>query len=39
MCGRPRHRWDDNIKIDLKEGVRVMTGFIWLRIWISGRLL
>jgi hypothetical protein len=29
---RPRHRWEDNIKMDLTEirmGV-VWTGFIWL---------
>jgi hypothetical protein len=31
--GRPRSRWDDNIKMDLQEvrwGSR--TGLIWLRI-------
>jgi hypothetical protein len=34
---RPRHRWDDNIKMDLKEGGwEVWTGFIWLRIGTSG---
>jgi hypothetical protein len=29
--GRPRRRWEDNIKIDVTEiGVKVWTGFIWL---------
>jgi hypothetical protein len=35
--GRPRHRWDDYIKMDLKEMGR--TGFGWLRIGYSGGLL
>jgi hypothetical protein len=27
------HRWEDNIKMDLREmGGRVWTGFNWLRI-------
>jgi hypothetical protein len=31
--GRPRRRWEDNIKMDLPEvGVRAWTGLIWLRI-------
>jgi hypothetical protein len=34
--GRPRHRWVDNIKLDL--GV-VWTGLVWLRIGTSGGLL
>jgi hypothetical protein len=30
----PRHRWDDNIKMDLREiGRGGMTGFVWL--WIG----
>jgi len=29
--GRLRHRWEDNIKIDLQE-VRAWNGSIWLRI-------
>jgi len=37
--GRPRHRWEDNIKMDLKYGMRVSTGFIWLRIWSSSKLM
>jgi hypothetical protein len=38
--GRPRHRWVDNIKMDLTEmnGV-VLVGSIWLRIGTSGELL
>ena len=31
--GRPRHRWEDNIRIDLKE-----IGLILLRIWIIGEV-
>jgi hypothetical protein len=34
--GRPRCRWLDNIKIDLRE--RGCTGQIWLRIGTSGGL-
>jgi len=31
--GRPRHRWEDNIKINLKEiGERAWTRMVWLRI-------
>jgi hypothetical protein len=35
--GRPRRRWEDNIKMDLQEleGV-VGTGWSWLRIGTSG---
>jgi hypothetical protein len=30
--GRPRHRWQDGIKMDLREiGWGVWSGFIWLR--------
>jgi hypothetical protein len=32
--GRPRRRWMDNIKMDLRE-----IGLIWLRIGTSGGLL
>jgi hypothetical protein len=35
--GRPRRRWVDNIKMDLREIVWV--GLIWLRIGTSGGLL
>jgi hypothetical protein len=34
--GRPRRRWVDNIKMDLRE---VGTGSIWLRIVTGGRLM
>jgi hypothetical protein len=38
--GRPRRRWEDNIKMDLQEvGWGAWTGFIWLRIGTGGRLL
>jgi len=31
--GRPRRRWEDNIKMDFKEiGIDGGTGFGWLRI-------
>ena len=35
--GRPRRRWEDNIKMDLQEveGV-VRSGWIWLRIGTGG---
>jgi hypothetical protein len=37
--GRPRRRWEDNTKMDLREiGIDGMgqTGFSWLRIGSSG---
>jgi hypothetical protein len=35
--GRPRHRWEDNIKMDFQEmGLGAWTGPIWLRIGNSG---
>ena len=35
--GRPRRRWEDNIKMDLQEvGVGVWTGSSWLRIGTGG---
>jgi hypothetical protein len=35
--GRPRHRWEDNIRMDLKEvDVGVGTGLGWLRIGTGG---
>jgi len=35
--GRPRHRWDDNIKMELQEvGCGVWTGLGWLRIGTGG---
>jgi hypothetical protein len=37
---RPRHRWEDNIKMDLQEvECGAWTGLIWLRIGTGGRLL
>jgi len=29
--GRPRHKLENNIKIDLKQDGRLWTVFIWLR--------
>jgi hypothetical protein len=38
--GRPKHRWVDNIRMDLVEVDGVMwTGLVWLRIGTSGELL
>jgi hypothetical protein len=38
--GRPRPRWEDGIKMDLREiGWGVWGGFTWLRIWTVGGLL
>jgi hypothetical protein len=37
--GRPRHRWEDNIRMDLRWDAVVWTGLIWLRIGTSGGLL
>jgi hypothetical protein len=38
--GRPSHRCEDNIKMDLTEtGLRVWMGFIWIRIGTDGGLL
>ena len=35
--GRPRRRWEDNIKMDLQEvGGLVGTGWSWLRIGTDG---
>jgi hypothetical protein len=36
LLGRPRHWWQDNIKIDLREDGMVWTLLIWLRIGTSG---
>jgi len=37
---RPRHRWEDNIKMDLQDvGWAAWTGLIRLRIRIGGGLL
>jgi len=38
--GRPRLRWEDNIKMDLQEvGCGVWTGSSWFRIGTDGRHL
>jgi hypothetical protein len=37
--GRPRCRWENNIKLDLsKWDEKLLTSFFWLRLWISGDL-
>jgi hypothetical protein len=37
QLGRPRRRWEDNIKMELQEvGCGVWTGFSWLRIETGG---
>jgi hypothetical protein len=37
--GRPRRRWADNIKMDLREVGWIGMDWIWLRIGSSGGLL
>jgi hypothetical protein len=38
--GRPRRRWEDNIKLDLREiGIVGVTGYGWLRMGSNGGLL
>jgi hypothetical protein len=38
--GRPMLRWEDNIKMDIREvGWKTPTGSIWLRIGAGGGLL
>jgi hypothetical protein len=40
--GRPRHRWEDGIRMDLREiglGGGVWIGFDWFRIGTGGGLL
>jgi len=35
--GRPRHRWEDNIKMNIQEvGCGAWTGSSWLRIGTGG---
>jgi hypothetical protein len=37
--GRPRHRWEDGIRMDLREiGLAVWIVFSWLRTGICGGL-
>jgi hypothetical protein len=38
--GRPRRRWEDNIKMDLQDvGWETWTGLSWLRIGTDSGLL
>ena len=37
--GRPRNRWDDNIKWIFRKGREALTGLMWLRIGTDGGLL
>jgi hypothetical protein len=37
LLGRPRRKWKDNIKMDVREIGR--GGMLWFRIWTSGGLL
>jgi hypothetical protein len=38
--GRPRHRWEEGIRMDLREiGWGVWSGFSWLKIGTGGGLL
>jgi hypothetical protein len=38
--GRPRRRWEDNIKMNLREiGIDGRTGFSWIRIGSSGGIV
>jgi hypothetical protein len=38
--GGPRHRWEDNIKMDLQEvGEEALTGLSWLTIGTGSGLL
>jgi hypothetical protein len=40
LHGRPRRRWEDNIKMDLQDvGCGVWTGSSWLRIGKGGGYL
>jgi hypothetical protein len=40
LLGRPRRRWEDGIRMDLREiGSGVWSGFSWLRIGTVGGLL
>ena len=36
VLGRPRRRWEDNIKLDLQEVGVLGTGWCWLRIGTGG---
>jgi hypothetical protein len=34
---RPKHRWENNIKMDFQERGGAWTGLIWLSIGAGGR--
>jgi hypothetical protein len=37
LIGRPRRKWEDNIKLDLQEvGRGVWIGSSWLKMWTGG---
>ena len=36
LLGRPRRRWENNIKMDLREVGGVETGWSWLKIGTDG---
>jgi hypothetical protein len=38
QLARPRQRWMDNIKMDLRQDGVIWTGMIWFRIRTSGGL-
>jgi hypothetical protein len=35
LLGRPGHRWEDCIKVNLKQDGRLWAQFVWFRIEIS----
>jgi hypothetical protein len=38
--GRPRHRWEDNIIMDIPSGIgRACTGLTWLRTGTGDEIL
>jgi hypothetical protein len=37
--GRPRRKWVDKIKMDLRQNGMVWIGLIWLRLGTNGGLL
>jgi len=40
QLGRPRHRWEDTITMDLQEvGWGTWTALIWLKVGTGGGLL
>jgi hypothetical protein len=40
QLGRPRHRWEDNIKMGVQQvGWEAWSGSIWLRIGTGGGVL